>query len=68
MPAGKAYLPAGLVNGSRVLTLDFGGVTAVSGLSVAAPASSIYTLGGQQKKTRTGKGVYIVDGKKTFLK
>ena len=69
MPAGKAYLPVSAVpNGARELTLYFDGVTAVSGLSVAAPASSIYTLGGQQKKTRTGKGVYIVDGKKTFLK
>jgi hypothetical protein len=71
MPAGKAYLPAvTLTSRARQLTIVIDGdPTAIHSLNVDESPSriGIYNLQGQRVKT-PGKGLYIINGKKVFIK
>ena len=69
MPAGKAYLPATSVSQARQLTIIFGDeeTTAIHTVQSRPRETGIYNLQGQRVKT-PGKGLYIINGKKVFIK
>ena len=68
--AGKAYLPVENYNASRSLTIVFGDGT--TGIVEVVPeksgvADAVYTLDGV-RVTTPGKGLYIKNGKKVYIK
>ena len=72
VPAGKALLPASVVDGAgvRELTFDFGGET--NGIRSIENGkltidNSVYNLNGQ-KVEKPSKGMYIMNGKKVIFK
>ncbi len=67
IPAGKAYLPAdGEVKGFLALEGD---VTAISDIEAAsAYNATIYNVAGQKVQNIKASGLYIVNGKKVFVK
>lgn len=69
MPAGKAYLPAVTVSQARQLTIVFddGEMTAIHVVQSSPRQTGIYNLQGQRVRT-PGKGLYIINGKKVFIK
>ena len=71
MPAGKAYLPAvAVASGVRQIIIVFDDeTTAIRTLDLydAPTRISIYNLQGQRVLT-PGKGIYIINGKKVFIK
>ncbi len=71
MPAGKAYLPAvAVASGVRQIIIVFDDeTTAIRTLDLydAPTCISIYNLQGQRVLT-PGKGIYIINGKKVFIK
>lgn len=66
---GKAYIPASSFGGSvKELSLSFAGATAINGIENAKTAdNAIFNLAGQRVAQPT-KGIYIVNGKKVFVK
>lgn len=72
--ANKAYLPASLVpegvQGSNSFSLRFddGITTGVEGVNVENTLDVIYTIGGTRVDAVTLPGVYIVNGKKVYVK
>lgn len=55
VPAGKAYLPAG-VNGARAISLSFGGITGISEAAAEVKAAAV------SKFVKNGKLVIVKDG------
>ena len=66
---GKAYIPASSFGSSvKELSLSFAGATAINGIENAKTAdNAIFNLAGQRVAQPT-KGIYIVNGKKVFVK
>ena len=66
---GKAYIPASSFGGSvKELSLSFAGATAINSIDNAKTAdSAIFNLAGQ-RVAQPVKGIYIVNGKKVFVK
>lgn len=66
---GKAYIPASSFGGSvKELSLSFAGATAINGIENAKTAdNAIFNLAGQ-RVAQPVKGIYIVNGKKVFVK
>ena len=72
MPAGKAYLPATAVaSGVRQIKIVFDDeTTVIRTLNIDDTPTriiSIYNLQGQ-RVMKPGKGIYIINGKKVFIK
>ena len=66
VPAGKALLPAGAVNGVKALSFRFDGADGISEIMTNGEnekMSAIYDLSGRRVVKPT-KGLYIVNGKK----
>ncbi|MBQ9163591.1 MAG: hypothetical protein IJ163_02315 [Bacteroidaceae bacterium] len=66
---GKAYIPASSFGGSvKELSLSFAGATAINSIENAKTAdNAIFNLAGQ-RVAQPVKGIYIVNGKKVFVK
>lgn len=69
IPAGKAYLPAGLLNAHELdIEFDNGDVTGIKAVEAQkAFDGAFYNLAGQRVAQPT-KGLYIVNGKKVIIK
>ena len=67
IPAGKAYIPAD-GEAKSFLALE-GDVTAINNVEAAsAHTSTIYNVAGQKVQNIKASGLYIVNGKKVFVK
>ncbi|MBR2192364.1 MAG: chitobiase/beta-hexosaminidase C-terminal domain-containing protein [Bacteroidaceae bacterium] len=66
IPAGKAYIPAD-GEAKSFLALD-GDATAISNIETASAHATIYNVAGQRVQNIEKSGLYIVNGKKLFVK
>ena len=67
IPEGKAYLPATAGEAKNFLALD-GDATAISNIEAASAQTTIYNVAGQRVQNIEKGGLYIVNGKKVFVK
>ncbi|MBQ8271196.1 MAG: chitobiase/beta-hexosaminidase C-terminal domain-containing protein [Bacteroidaceae bacterium] len=72
--ANKAYLPASVANGaaSYSFSFDWGGTTGIENIEGAASNSfgngAIYDITGRKINEVAVSGIYIIDGKKVFIR
>ena len=66
IPEGKAYLPAD-GEAKSFLALD-GDATAISNIETTSAQTTIYNIAGQRVQNMEKSGLYIVNGKKLFVK
>ena len=66
IPAGKAYIPAD-GEAKSFLALD-GDATAISNIETTSAHATIYNVAGQRVQNIEKSGLYIVNGKKLFVK
>ena len=68
IPAGKAYLLGPASNGSRMLRISFSDATGIQGIITNSnDNNTIFDMRGMRVKT-PAKGLYIINGKKVFIK
>ena len=68
VPAGKAYLDLSASGVKGFLAFDLSGEeTAIEGIEANDVKAEIYNLAGQRVK-KAQRGIYIVGGKKVFVK
>lgn len=70
--ANKAYLPASVANGaaSYSFSFDWNGTTAIENIEVKNPMAdgAIYDLTGRKINSIAVTGIYIINGKKVFVR